>query len=142
MQIQGYNFPEGLKYDKNHFWSKLDGDILTMGFNEFAVRLAGEFVYVDMVEPGKKVEQGKAFMSAESGKWVGRVYAPVDGEVVEFNADLEFEPDKINQDPYGEGWLVKIKIAEAGQLGALMDPESLEPWFLSELERVKGDAED
>lgn len=139
MDIQGYNFPEGLKYDKNHFWSKIEGDTLTLGFNEFAVRLAGEFVYVDTVDPGTKVQKGVAFMSAESGKWVGRVYSPVDGEIVAYNEDLEFEPDKINQDCYGEGWLVKIKIADKSQLAELLDPKDIEPFIISEIERVKGE---
>ena len=81
MKIEGYNFPDNLKYDKHHFWSKIEDDLLTMGMTDFAVRLAGEFVYVDIVEPGKKVAKDKVFMSAESGKWVGRVYAPEDGEI-------------------------------------------------------------
>jgi glycine cleavage system H protein len=110
-----------------------------MGMTDFTVRLAGEFVYVEVIEPGRKVQKGEVLMSVESGKWVGRVYAPADGEVVAFNDSLEFEPEKINEDPYGDGWLVRIRVADQSQLGELMTVAELEPWLQQEIERVKGE---
>lgn len=139
MLIEGYHLPDELKYDQNHFWEKVSGDVLIMGMTDFAVRLAGEFVFVDVVETGKKVQKGKVFMSVESGKWVGRVVSPVDGEIVAFNEDLEFEPERINEDPYGKGWLVKIKVEQEDQLAELMDVQTLEPWLKEEIKRVKGE---
>ncbi|ATW25873.1 glycine cleavage system protein H [Candidatus Formimonas warabiya] len=139
MHIEGYHFPDDLKYDRSHFWEKVEGDQVTLGMTDFAVRLAGEFVFADVVEPGKKVHKDQVFMSVESGKWVGRVMAPVDGEITAYNEDLEFEPERINEDPYGKGWLVKIKVYDPSQLAALMDVGMIEPWLKEEIKRVKGE---
>jgi glycine cleavage system H protein len=139
VEIQGYKFPEDLKYDKKHFWEKIEGDTITMGMTDFTVRLAGEFVYVEVIEPGRRVKKGEVLMSVESGKWVGRVYAPADGEVVAFNENLEFEPEKINEDPYGDGWLVRIRVTDQNQLEELMTVDDLEPWLTPEIERVRGE---
>ena len=81
MNIEGFYFPEDLLYDKRHFWSKIKNTIITMGMTDYAVKSAGELVFVESIEPGRKVSQDQVFMSVESGKWVGRVYAPVSGEV-------------------------------------------------------------
>lgn len=137
MQYEEYNYPDDLYYDKRHFWARVDGDIVTMGMTDYAVKAAGDLVFVELVDSGKKVVQDKAFMSVESGKWVGRVYAQVSGELVEVNPELEFEPTTINTDPYGEGWLAKIKMSDPAELGNLLKGNDYLAWVTAEIERQK-----
>lgn len=137
MQYDGYMYPDELYYDKRHFWSRIEGDVVIMGMTEYATKAAGEIVFVEVVETGKKVVQDRAFMSVESGKWVGRVYAQVSGEVIEINEELEFEPALINEDPYGDGWLVKIKMSDSKELDKLLMGESYLEWLGPEIERQK-----
>lgn len=139
MEIEGYTFPDDLYYDKEHYWARVEGDTVVMGTTDFSQKLAGEITYVDIDQEGEEVEQGKPFASIESGKWVGRVYAVVSGEVVEVNEDLEDEPETINSDPYGDGWLFKIKASDLdGELGALMKAgPDLEEFIKSEAARVQ-----
>jgi glycine cleavage system H protein len=139
MEIEGYSFPDDLYYDKNHFWARVEGDLVVMGATDFSQKLAGEITYVDVDQEGQAVEQGKPFASIESGKWVGRVYAMVSGEVVAVNSDLEDEPEKINQDPYGEGWLFKIEPSGLeDDLANLMKPGAdLEAFVRVEAARVQ-----
>jgi glycine cleavage system H protein len=121
MDIEGSSFPDDLYYDKNHFWARVEDDLVVMGTTDFSQKLAGEITYVDIDQEGEEIQQGKPFASIESGKWVGRVYAMVSGEVVEINETLEDEPELINQSPYGDGWLFKISPSDLdGELGNLM----------------------
>lgn len=137
MVIEGYNFPDDLYYDKNHFWAKVEGDTVTMGATEFTAKLAGEITYVDLPEEDDEVTQGKPFGSIESGKWVGRVYAVVSGEVAEVNEDLEDEPEMINEDPYA-AWICKIEASELeDELAGLMKADQLGDFIKAELERIK-----
>jgi glycine cleavage system H protein len=139
MEIQGYHFPDDLYYDKNHFWARVDGDVVIMGATDFSQKLAGEITYVDVEQEGEEVEQGKPFASIESGKWVGRVYAVVSGEVAEVNEDLEDEPETINESCYEKGWLFKISPSSLDdELGNLMKagPE-LEEFIKAEAARVQ-----
>lgn len=109
MEIEDYSFEEDLYYEKNHFWAKVDDEEnVVVGATDFFQKLAGDIVFIELPMAGTKVEQGKPFSSLESGKWVGKVFAPVSGEVVEVNEDLEDEPELINESPYDEGWIVKI----------------------------------
>ncbi len=137
MQYDDNQYPDELYYDKRHFWARVEGDSVTMGMTEYATKAAGDLVFVEVVEVGKKVSQDKAFMSVESGKWVGRVYAQVSGEVTAINEELEFEPTLVNQDPYGEGWLVKIKMADPKELDNLLVGEKYLEWLGPEIERQK-----
>jgi len=121
MKIGDYDFPDGLLYDKNHFWSKEDGSgNVIIGATDFFQQLAGEIVFIELPMEGTRVEQGKSFSSLESGKWVGKVFAPFSGEIVETNEDLEDSPELINESPYDQGWIAKIKPSdfdsEAGNL--------------------------
>ncbi len=109
MELEGYFFPDDLKFETNHYWAKLDGDVVITGAGEFISKQAGEITFVDLPEEGDTLTQGKPYGSIESGKWVGRIYAVVSGEVLEVNAALEDEPEMINSDPHGEGWICKIK---------------------------------
>ena len=101
MEIQGYNLPEDLHYEENHFWVKEEGDLMVMGMDDFAQQMAGEIVYVQLPNEGKKLTQGKKFAKMESGKWLGKVYAPLSGELIEVNEELETSPELINEDCYG-----------------------------------------
>ena len=110
MNIDSYEFPEDLYYEKNHFWGKIleDGNVL-FGATDYFQKMAGEVVYIELPMKGSKVEQGKSVSSLESGKWVGRVFAPFSGEIIEINGELEDSPELINEACYTDGWIGKIK---------------------------------
>lgn len=139
MDIAGYSFPDDLYFDKNHFWARVVDGQVVMGATDFMQKMAGEITFVDVDKAGESVEQGKPFASIESGKWVGRVYAMVSGEVTEVNETLEDQPELINQRPYDEGWLFKIAPTDLdGELGNLLKagPE-LEAFIAAEASRVQ-----
>ncbi len=138
MEIDGYYFPDDLYYHKEHFWAKVEGDKVTMGTSDFAQKLAGQIVYVELPATGRTVEQGKPCGSMESGKWVGRIYAPVSGKVEGSNQELEEAPELINESPYDKGWVCKIAPSNLQEeLKNLMKGESLKGFIKSEIERVK-----
>jgi glycine cleavage system H protein len=138
MEIEGYSFPDDLLYDKNHFWARVEGGSVVMGTTDFAQKLAGEIGYVELPEAGQKVAQGKPFGSIESGKWVGRIYAVLSGEVAEVNEALEDEPELINKAPYGEGWICKITPENLdAEKANLMPAADLKAFIEAEVARVK-----
>lgn len=139
MEFEGYSFPDDLKYDKNHFWARIEGDLVVTGATEFVSKQAGEITFVDLPSEDDEVTQGKPFGSIESGKWVGRIYAVVSGEIQEVNADLEDEPEKINEDPYTVGWICKIRPSNlAADLANLMNPDDSFKAFLGdEIKRIE-----
>jgi glycine cleavage system H protein len=110
MNIDQYQFPDALLYDREHNWARIEGNIATIGLTDFGQDLAGEIVYAEVPRVGREITAGKPFMSLESGKWVGRVKAIVSGSITEANEEIEWESTIINEDPYGEGWLAKVKI--------------------------------
>ena len=119
-----------------------DGDDLIMGMDDFAQKLAGEIVYVQLPDEGKKIKAGKKFAKVESGKWLGKVYGPVNGELVAVNEDLEENPGLINEDCYGKGWMYRIKPADKAGLNNLMhEPEAIEKWLLADIEKYVEDDE-
>jgi glycine cleavage system H protein len=127
MKIRGYEFPDGLYYDKLHGWAKVeDGNVVTQGLTEFGQAIAQEIVFVEVPRSGRDVEQGQTFMSMESGKWVGRIAALVTGSVSEVNEELEWEPTLVNESPYDEGWLVKIEASDLSELDNLMRADAPE----------------
>jgi glycine cleavage system H protein len=124
MQIEGYSFPDDLLYDKEHNWVRIEGDTATVGLTDFGQDLAGEIVYAEVPRVGRNIEMGQPVMSIESGKWVGRVNALVSGTITEANEEIEWEATLINEDPYGEGWFAKVKLAgEPEGLLKASDPE-------------------
>jgi glycine cleavage system H protein len=138
MEIEGYVFPDDLYYHKEHFWAKVEGDIVTMGTNDFAQKLAGQIVYVELPSTGRVLEQGKPCGSLESGKWVGRIYAPLSGKVASSNQELEDNPELINESPYERGWICKITTSNLQEeLKNLLRGESLSEFIKSEVIRVK-----
>jgi len=136
MQIEQYNMPDELYYEENHFWVREEGDVLVMGMDDFAQTMAGEIVYVQLPDEGKKLKKGKKFAKVESGKWLGKVYAPVNGELVAVNEELETSPELINDDCYGKGWMYKIKPSDMAELQELIHgPDAVKEWLLAEIEK-------
>ena len=127
MKIDKYKFPDDLYYDEEHNWARVEGGIVTQGISDFGQDLADEIVYAEVPRVGRDVEQGKPFMSMESGKWVGRVKAIVSGKITEANEEIEWESTIINEDPYGEGWLTRFEAADLSELDSLM--RSSDPTF-------------
>jgi len=140
MEIQGYVMPDELYYEENHYWVRVEGDALVMGMDDFAQKLAGDIVYVQLPFEGKKLSAGKKFAKVESGKWVGKILAPVNGELISCNTQLETNPLLINQDCYGEGWMYKIKPDDPGEVEHLIHGrEAIEKWLVADIEKfVKG----
>ncbi|MBI5464406.1 MAG: glycine cleavage system protein GcvH [Ignavibacteriales bacterium] len=115
------NFPTNLKYTKDHEWILVEGGVGTVGITEFAQSELGDIVYVELPSMGKTVEQGKSFGTIEAVKAVSDLFSPVSGEVVQVNKAVQDQPETVNKDPYGAGWLVKVKLSNAAQISALMD---------------------
>lgn len=115
------NFPEDVKYTKSHEWAKLEGDTVTIGLSDYAQDQLGEIVFVEMPEEGDSFGQGDEFGSVESVKAVSEIYLPVSGEIVELNEALEDAPERVNNECYAGGWIVKVKPENSAQLDELMD---------------------
>jgi len=138
VEIQGHYLPDDLYYDENHFWIRDEGDILVMGMDDFAQKMAGQIVYVQLPDDGKKVKQGKKFAKVESGKWLGKVFSPVNGALTAVNEELESKPGLINKDCYGAGWMYKIQADDKSEMADLVTgAEAIEKWMLAEIEKYK-----
>jgi glycine cleavage system H protein len=110
-----------VKYTKDHEWIRLEGDVAVVGITDYAQTQLGDVVYVELPEVGRRVEKGKEAAVVESVKAASEVFAPISGEVVAVNAELAGEPGRVNSDPMGEGWFMKLRVANAKELGDLMD---------------------
>jgi glycine cleavage system H protein len=115
------NIPEELRYTNEHEWGKLEGDVITVGITDFAQSSLGDIVFVELPEPGTKLDKGAAFGVVESIKSVSDLYSPIEGEVIEKNSDLESTPEQCNEDAYG-AWMVKIKVSSTDQFEDMMSP--------------------
>jgi glycine cleavage system H protein len=120
------NIPAELKYTKDHEWVKIEGDVAIVGITEFAQSELGDIVYVEIETIGEKLNQEEVFGSVEAVKTVSDLFMPVSGEILEFNEALEGNPELVNSDPYGEGWMIKIKLSDASQYDELLDAASYE----------------
>lgn len=114
------NFPEELKYTEDHEWVKVDGDIATVGVTDFAQRELGDIVFVEVETEGETLNQQDTFGTVEAVKTVSDLFMPVSGEITEFNKNLESNPEEVNSDPYGSGWMVKIKMSHPDEVNNLM----------------------
>ena len=113
-------YPENLKYTKDHEWVLVNGDTATVGITDFAQSELGDIVFVDISSEGETLGKQEVFGTVEAVKTVSDLYMPISGEVLEFNSNLEDNPELLNSDPYGEGWMVKIKISDVQELDGLM----------------------
>ena len=114
------NIPEGLKFSTDHEWISVDGAIATIGVSEYAQSELGDIVFIDVESDLEEIVSGETFGSIEAVKTVSDLYAPISGKVVEVNPVLEDEPELVNSDPYGEGWLIKVEYSDASQLDSLL----------------------
>ncbi len=117
------NIPSELKYTKDHEWIRIEGDVATVGITDFAQGELGDIVYVEVETVDETLDQEEVFGTVEAVKTVSDLFLPLSGEIIEFNETLEDEPEKVNSDPYGDGWMIKIKISDASQADALMTDE-------------------
>ena len=115
------NLPENLKYTKDHEWIKIEDGIATLGIADFAQGELGDIVYVDIESVDETIDKDEVFGSVEAVKTVSDLFMPLSGEVIAFNEDLEDTPEKVNSDPYGDGWIIKIKISDNSQIDDLLD---------------------
>lgn len=115
------NIPSDLLYTKDHEWVKIEGDIATIGITDFAQQELGDIVFVEVETMGETLEQEEVFGSVEAVKTVSDLFMPVSGEVMEFNSAIEADPELVNRDPYGEGWMVKVKLTDADNREGLLD---------------------
>lgn len=118
------NIPSDLKYTKDHEWVKIDGDIATVGITDFAQGELGDIVYVDVDTLDDTVEKDEVFGSVEAVKTVSDLFMPLTGEVIEFNTEIEDNPETVNSDPYNSGWMIKIKISDPSQIDHLLNAEA------------------
>jgi glycine cleavage system H protein len=118
--------PADLRYTKDHEWVRVDGDTATIGVTDFAANQLGDVVFVDLPSAGKAIEQFATFGVVESVKAVSDLYAPVSGEVTEVNGELGANPELVNSDPFGAGWMIKVKLGDAAQVGELLDAAGYE----------------
>ena len=117
------NFPENLRYTKDHEWIKINGEEAIIGITDFAQRELGDIVYVEIETLGKELRSGEIFGTVEAVKTVSDLYLPVSGTVTEINPNLNTNPESVNNDPYGEGWMIKMKIANTSDLDQLLTAE-------------------
>ena len=118
------NIPDNLKYTNDHEWIKVDGDEALIGITEFAQKELGDIVFIEVETEGETLNAGETFGTIEAVKTVSDMFMPVDGEVIEFNAELESNPEIVNKDPYGEGWIIKIKFNDAAAIDGLLDADA------------------
>jgi len=115
------NIPENLKYTKDHEWIKVDGDTVTVGITDYAQGELGDIVFVEIETEGENLEKEEVFGTVEAVKTVSDIFMPVSGEVIEVNPKLEDSPEIANKDPYGEGWLIKVKLSDKSEIDDLLD---------------------
>jgi glycine cleavage system H protein len=125
-------YPANYRYTKDHEWVDVKGDVATMGITDYAQHELGDVVFVELPKVGSKIEAGKTFGTVESVKAVSDIYAAASGEVVEANDVLHNTPEKINSDPHGAGWLIKVRLAKPADVGSLMDAAAYEAYIASQ----------
>jgi glycine cleavage system H protein len=125
------NIPENLRYSKDHEWVKVEGDTAAIGITDYAQHALGDVVYIDMPRVGDKLGAHEAFGSVESVKAVSEIFTPIAGEIVEVNDALNDTPEAVNNDPYGEAWMIKIKMDNPGEADGMLSAEEYEEYLSS-----------
>lgn len=123
-EIDDLKLPDNLRYSEDHEWASADGDLYQVGISDYAQDQLGDIVFVELPETGTVLDKGEEFGTLESVKAVSELYMPMSGEVMEINAGLEDSPELVNEDPYGSGWMIKIKATEPDQFEQMMDREA------------------
>jgi glycine cleavage system H protein len=118
------NIPNNLKYTKDHEWVSLEGDVATVGITDFAQKELGDIVYVEVETLDQTLEKDEVFGTVEAVKTVSDLFLPLAGEIIEFNDSLESDPEKVNKDPYGAGWMIKVKVSNVDDLNELLSSEA------------------
>ena len=118
------NIPANLKYTKDHEWVSLEGDVATVGITEFAQKELGDIVYVEVETVDQTLEKDEVFGTVEAVKTVSDLFLPLAGEIIEFNDSLESDPEKVNKDPYGDGWMIKVKVSNVDDFNELLSSEA------------------
>lgn len=118
------SIPTNLKYTKDHEWIKIDGDVAIVGITDFAQKELGDIVYVEVDTLDESLQIDDVFGTVEAVKTVSDLFLPLSGEIIEFNDSLESEPEKVNTDPYGDGWMIKIKFSDASEIDKLLDEKA------------------
>jgi len=137
--IEGYNLPDDLYYHTDHAWVKIEDDgTVTVGMNDFYQQTAGETTFVDLPFEDDNVEQGETCGNIQSAKWVGKLVSPISGEITEVNEELEDDCTLINTDPYGEGWIMKLKPSDLdNELNGLVHGDDVESWIRKEVQEAE-----
>ena len=117
------NIPTNLKYTKDHEWVSIEGDVATVGITDFAQKELGDIVYVEVETLDQTLGKDEVFGTVEAVKTVSDLFLPLSGEIIEFNDSLESDPEKVNTDPYGDGWMVKVKFSDASEVASLLSSE-------------------
>ncbi len=120
------NIPANLKYTKDHEWVSIDGDVATIGITDFAQGELGDIVYVEIETEGETLDGEEVFGSVEAVKTVSDLFMPLSGEIIEFNSELEANPEFVNNDPFGKGWMIKVKISDVSEVSNLLDAAGYE----------------
>jgi glycine cleavage system H protein len=118
------NIPENLKYTKDHEWCLVEGDVVTVGVTDFAQSELGDIVFVEVETEGESLEAEEVFGSVEAVKTVSDLFMPISGEIIEFNEEIESSPELVNSDPYGQGWMIKVKASDLSELENLLSAEA------------------
>ena len=139
MKIDEYEFPDGLYYHKEHCWARVENDLVVVGISDFTQKMAGTIKRIATLEEEDEVSQDKPFGTLSSGKWTGKLYAPISGEITEVNEDVEDNPKLCNDDPYNKGWIIKISPSNLdAELSKLMKiGAEFEIWIKKEIEEKK-----
>lgn len=134
VKVKEYELPDDLYYHKQHMWVRVEGDVAVVGVTDFTCKAAGEITYIELPDEEDEVEADELVGSVETGKWMGKLYAPVGGEILEVNEDAADEPSDINEDPYHKGWLFKIRMSDASEVDNLMKGDAAVEWLEKEIE--------
>jgi len=136
--IKGYHMPDELYYNEEHCWARVDGTKVTVGMNDFFQKEAGDIVFVDLPEEEDEVSQGEVCGKIQSRKWIGKLVAPVSGEIEEINEEMEEDPSLINTDPYDKGWILVIEASDLdSELGNLVHGDDVEGFIEKEIQRAE-----
>ena len=137
-EIRGYNMPDELYYNEEHSWARVDGTKVTVGMTDFFQKEAGDIVFIDLPEEEEEVSQGEVCGKIQSRKWIGKLVAPLSGEIAEVNEDLEDDTSLLNTDPYGKGWILVIEAGDLdSELENLVHGDDVPGWIDSEIKRAE-----